>query len=123
MSSNTPPPRVRVTGPPTRQRRAPSPSGLDTETPLGSLYVGSLLRAQRAAAIRTLVLLMLTVGSMPLVFHLVPQLSDVRVWGAPLSWLVVGVATYPVLMLLGWRHLRRAERLEQDFLDLVREEG
>jgi hypothetical protein len=115
------PARVRVTGPPTRRRRPP-PATTDAETPLGSLYVGSLVRAQRAAAIRTLALLAATVGALPLVFHLLPGLTGVRLLGVPLAWLVVGVATYPVLLVLGWRHLRRAERVERDYLDLVRPE-
>lgn len=115
------PARVRVTGPPTRRRRPP-PSAGDAETPLGSLYVGSLVRAQRAAAARALALLVVTVGALPLVFHLLPGLAGVTVLGVPLAWLVVGVATYPVLLVLGWRHLRRAERIERDYLDLVRPE-
>lgn len=121
--SDQPPPRVRVTGP-SRRRSRPVPGGpLDAETPLGSLYVGSLLRAQRQQALRVLATLMLSVGALPLVFWLFPGLVDVHVLGVPLPWLLVGVATYPVLLLLGWRHLRRAEQIEQDFLDLVRREG
>lgn len=120
--SDQPPTRVRVTGPPRHHRRPAARSRLDTETPLGSLYVGSLVRAQRAAAIRTLLLLVLTVGAVPLVFHLAPGLADVELLGAPLPWLVVGVASYPVLFGLGWRHLRRSERIERDFADLVRRE-
>lgn len=121
--SEQPRARVRVTGPPRHPRRPPTRPGLDTETPLGSLYAGSLVRAQRAAAVRSLLLLVLTVGALPLLFHLVPDLVEVHVLGAPLPWLVVGVATYPVLLLLGWRHLRRTERIERDFADLVRREG
>lgn len=121
--SDQPPQRVRVTGPPRRPRGPVTRPGLDTGTALGSLYVGSLLRAQRSAALRSLLVLALTVGALPLLFHLVPGLTRAHVLGMPLPWLLVGVASYPVLMLIGWRHLRRAERLERDFADLVRGEG
>ncbi len=114
------PPRVRVTGPPRHQRRTPPTHGLDAETPLGSLYVASLLRAQRAAAARALATLALTVGALPLVFFLWPALGRAHLLGVPLPWLLVGIATYPCLMLIGWRHLRRTERIERDFVDLLR---
>lgn len=123
MSEQSPPPRVRVTGPP-RRRTRPTPAGpLDAETPLGSLYVESLMRAQRQQALRVLATLALSVGALPLVFWLFPELVGVQVVGVPLPWLLVGVATYPALLLIGWRHLRRAERIERDFLDLVHREG
>jgi len=117
------PARVRVTGPSRRRSHTSTPGPLDAETPLGGLYVRSLLRAQRQQAVRLLALLVLSVGSLPLVFWLFPHLVDVQVRGVPLPWLLVGVATYPVLLGLGWWHLRRAERIEQDFLDLVEREG
>lgn len=116
------PPRVRVTGPPRPRSRSTTPGPLDAETPLGGLYVGSLLRAQRQQALRLLALLVLTIGALPLMFWFFPHLVDVQVAGVPLPWLLVGGATYPVLLGLGWWHLRRAERIEQDFLDLVRQE-
>lgn len=125
MTSPEPPPaaRVRVTGPPRRRSRPAAAGGLDAETPLGNLYVGSLLRAQRQQALRVLATLMLTVGALPLVFFVFPGLAAVEILGVHLPWLVVGVATYPVLLLLGWWHLRRAERIERDFVDLVRGAG
>jgi hypothetical protein len=63
--------------------------------------------------------LAVTVGSLPLVFYLAPGLAGVHVLGLPLSWLLLGVAVYPLLLLLGWRYVRQAERIEQDFADLM----
>ena len=116
-----PPRRVRVTGPDRAARPRPrSRTGdIDDETPLGDLYLGSLLREQLLLAARVLGLLVLTVGTLPLVFFVAPGLDDVRLVGLPVVWLVLGVLVYPWLVLLGWAYVRRAERNEDDFAELV----
>ncbi len=116
-----PPRRVRVTGPDRRARATPRTGDIDEETALGQLYLGSLLREQLLLAARILGLLVLSVGSLPLVFFVVPGLDDVRLAGLPLAWLVLGVLVYPWLVLLGWRYVRRAERNERDFAELLGE--
>jgi len=113
--------RVRVTGPPRRRTPAARTRDIDAETRLGEVYMGSLLREQRWLAVRVLAVLAAVVGSLPLVFHLWPGLTGVHVLGLPLPWLLLGVAVYPFLLLLGWRYVRRAERNEADFLDLMSE--
>jgi hypothetical protein len=114
------PTRVRVTGP---SRRAHAPRArtgdIDEQTALGEVYLGSLLREQLALAARILGLLVSTVGSLPLLFHLFPQLSEFAVAGVPLAWLLLGVVVYPWLLLLGFRFVRRAERNEHDFVLLL----
>ncbi len=79
----------------------------------------SLLREQLMLAVRVLVALALTLGMLPLLFHLLPELGDVRLGPVPLAWLLLGVLTYPWLVLLGWFYVRRAEHHERDFADLV----
>ena len=64
---------------------------------------------------------MLGVGSMPLLFHLAPGLAGVHLVGLPLAWLLLGVVVYPVLLVLGWRYVVRAERNERDFAELLSE--
>jgi hypothetical protein len=115
------PQRVRVTGPPRRQARRLRTGDIDEETRLGGVYLGSLLREQMWLALRIVALLAVTIGSLPLVFHLAPRLTDVVLLGMPLSWLLLGVVVYPVLVLLGWRYVRSAERNERDFADLMSE--
>jgi hypothetical protein len=111
--------RVRVTGPP-RRRRPPARTGdIDAETRLGGIYMGSLLREQLRLALRVLALLGLGIGLLPLVFHLAPGLGNVRVLGLPVGWLLLGVVAYPFLWGLGWFYVRRAERNERDFADLM----
>ena len=116
-----PPPRVRVTGPDRRSRPGTRIGDIDEETPLGGVYLGSLLREQLGLAARILVALAVTVGGWPLLFHLAPDLADVRVVGVPLAWLVLGGLVYPWLVLLGWRYVRQAERNERDFAELMSE--
>ena len=79
----------------------------------------SLLREQLMLAIRVLVALALTVGLLPVAFHLFPSLGATR-WGpVPIAWLLLGVLTYPWLVVLGWLYVRRSEANERDFADLV----
>jgi hypothetical protein len=117
-------PRVRVTGPPRRRATTSHQSGtreIDAGTELGHVYMQSLLREQLLLALRILALLAVTVGSLPLAFHLVPGLSEVRVGPLPLSWLLLGVLVYPWLLTLGWLYIRRSEANERDFAALVEE--
>ncbi len=118
---STPPPRVRVTGPPRRRPPVARAGEVDADTRLGGVYVGSLLREQLWLAVRTLTVLVLTVGLLPVLFHLAPGLSGVRVGPVPVAWVVLGVATYPFLVLLAWRYVRRAERNEAAFAELMDE--
>lgn len=113
--------RVRVTGPPRRRPAIARAGEVDEDTRLGGVYVGSLLREQLWLAVRTLTVLVVTVGTLPLVFHLAPGLAAVRVGPVPVVWLVLGVATYPWLVLLAWRYTRRAERNEAAFAELMDE--
>ena len=121
MTSPDLPERVRVTGPPRRRAPDARTTDIDAETRLGGMYMGSLLREQLRLAIWVLGVLALTVGLLPLVFHLAPGLSDVHLLGLPLGWLLLGVAVYPWLLALGWVYVRRAERNEADFAELVSE--
>jgi len=124
--SEPPVERVRVTGPPRRRADVVRPAGtreIDAETALGEVFMRSLLREQLMLALRVLAALAVTVGMLPLLFHLVPSLGDARVGQVPLAWLLLGVLTYPWLVLLGWLYLRRAEGHERDFADLVGSAG
>jgi hypothetical protein len=116
-----PPPRVRVTGPVRRPAGAPVPRlrHINEETPLGEVYLGSLLREQLRLAGICLALLGAGVVSLPLVFWLFPDLAGVRVLSVPLPWLLLGLAVYPFLVAVGWLYVRIAESNEDDFTDLV----
>jgi hypothetical protein len=90
MSEGRPPARVRVTGPPRRRHAPQARTGdIDEQTALGDVYLGSLLREQLALALRILGLLVLTVGSLPLLFRVFPGLAEVEVLRPPLEILVL----------------------------------
>ena len=114
------PQRVRVTGPP---RYATGPRNrvgdVHEQTALGDVFLRSLLKEQLALAVRVLLLIVLTLGLVPLAFHLWPQLADLELVGIPVPWLVLGGLVYPFLLLVGWRYVRSVERNERDFADLV----
>lgn len=114
--------RVRITSPRTvaarsRARRS-NASEIDALTRLGEVYVQSLMRAQLRLAAYVVVALAVTLGGLPLLFRLVP-VGDVHLLGVPLTWLLLGVAVYPWLVGLAWWYVRRAERNEAAFEDLV----
>lgn len=114
--------RVRVTGPSrprVRQVSGPRRRQIDAQSPQGEIYLRSLVRDQLRQVVVTLFTLVLTLGSLPLLFHLSPSLAEARILDVPLPWLLLGVLVYPFLVVLGWRHLRAAERIERGFADLV----
>ena len=118
--SQPPPERVRVTGPAHRPgTRRPRARDIDDQTVLGTVLMGSLVRSQLRLAMATLLPVLAFAAGVPLAFHLAPGLADVRLLGAPVAWLVLGVLVYPLLVLLGRFYVRRAERNEQDFAELV----
>ncbi len=113
MTDSRPPTRVRVTGPPRRRHTPLARTGdIDEQTALGGVYLRSLLREQLALAARILALLVLTVGSLPLLFHVFPELAEINVVGVPVAWLLLGVLVYPWLLhpRLPLRPQRRAQR-------------
>ena len=114
--------RVRVTGPPrhvTARGTASRVGDVQEQTPLGDVFLSSLLREQFGLAARIIGIIAITLGLMPLAFHLFPDLADADLFGISLPWLALGVLVYPFLLLLAWRYVHRAERNEQVFADLV----
>lgn len=117
------PQRVRVTGPDLRFRPLARTDDIDEQTPLGDVYVRSLLKAQLSLALGIITVLVLTIGALPLLFFLVPDLAGLDVAGLPLTWLVLGVLVYPWLVVLGWAYVRRAERNERHFAEILGLQG
>ena len=116
------PERVRVTHPRTSASR-PQPrtarSEIDAQTELGAVYMSSLLRTQGRLAAAVLLAVAVLLGGLPLLFQLAPGLKDVGVAGMPLPWVLLALLVYPFLFSLGWLYVRRAERNESAFTDVV----
>lgn len=118
----TEPRRVKVTNPLTTASEhihRSVPEEINESTEFGEVYMRSLIRSQLRAALTVVLTLALTVGMLPVVFILVPGLSDTRFAGIPLPWVILGVLIYPAIVLLGWLYVRQAERAEHDFTELV----
>lgn len=122
MTTPERPQRVRVT----RSSRPAAPQlpsiaqDLHAATPIGALWMEDLRRAQLRLAVRVLGSGALSLAAFPLLFLLVPSTRHLSVAGMPFPWLVLGVLVYPAGVLMGWQYTRAAERLEQEFVDLVK---
>jgi len=118
-----PPRRVRIVSPRTRATRAavarPVRREIDEQTDLGEVYMRSLVRIQLRLAIGVCLIFAVLLGGLPLMLVLEPGLSEVKVRGIPLPWLLLGVVVYPVMIGAAWLYVRQAERNERDFADLV----
>jgi hypothetical protein len=60
----------------------------------------------------SLLLIFALLFGLPLLFQLAPELDSVRLWGIPVSWLMIAILPYPVMALLARWQLHRAERVE-----------
>ncbi|MDL4771154.1 MULTISPECIES: hypothetical protein [Thermomonosporaceae] len=92
---------------------------LDEQTELGALFARALVRAQLRAAAATVAIVAGVVAGLPLLLDVTPALCRARLHGVPVSWLVLALGIQPVWVLTGARHVRRAERIERDFVRLV----
>lgn len=112
--------RVRV------ERRRQSPRSnlaitreIDEQTVLGSAVLRSLIRAQLRLAIGVIGFLAVTLGAVPVVFHLAPSLTRAHIAGVSLPWMLLGFLAYPLFVGLGWYFVRHAERNERAFTRVV----
>jgi hypothetical protein len=100
---------------PVRRRR----DELADQTGVGEVLIRSLIRAQLGLALRVLAVVVVLLGSPPLVFAVFPAAGRVEIGGVGLPWLLLGVAAFPLLVLLGLVYMRQAERHEREFAELV----
>ena len=117
--------RITVTSPrsgATRRSRVTVAREIDAQTGVGDAFMASLIRSQLRLALLLLGVLVLLVGGLPLLFTFAPGVRETEVAGVPLPWLVLGALVYPALWALGWFYVHQAERIEQDFSDLVERE-
>ncbi len=116
------PARVRVTS--SRRgaaaaRSRPISSDLDEQTELGDVYLRGLMRAQLRLSLLVLGTGVLVIGGLPLLMVVVPATRTLQVLGVPFPWLALGVAVYPVTVLLARWYVRGAERIEAEFSEIV----
>ena len=100
-------------------RARPVSRDLDEQTGLGDVYLEGLMRAQLRLSVAVLALTVTGLAAVPVVLTLVPATRTLTVAGLPFPWLVLGVAVYPAAWFLARWYTRQAERIEQDFADVV----
>ncbi|MGP3924684.1 MULTISPECIES: hypothetical protein [unclassified Streptomyces] len=99
--------------------RAPVTDDLGRQTPLGDIYLRSLMRAQFRLAAAVVGALAVLLGVLPFLLASISALRDASLLGIPASWLLIGVAVHPVILGLAFVHQRQARKIECDFADLV----
>ena len=93
---------------------------IEAQTATGELLLSNLMRSQLTLALRLAAVAVLVLGVLPVVFLTMPAVSDTApVLGIGLPWWLLGVASFPFLLVLGWLYTRHAERNEFDFADDV----
>jgi hypothetical protein len=90
-------------------------------TGVGEFLRNDLIKTQLGIALRFALGASLTLGLLPLLFAMVPEIGRIEVLGVRLPWLLLGVLVYPFLFGLGLWHSRLAERIEQSFADHVQD--
>jgi hypothetical protein len=93
---------------------------IEQQTATGELLLSNLMRSQLTLALRLAAVALLVLGVLPIVFLTMPSVSEAApVLGVGLPWLLLGVLSFPFLLVLGWLYTRHAERNELDFADDV----
>jgi hypothetical protein len=94
---------------------------IQENTGVGELLRTNLIRSQLAVALRFGLGAVITLGLLPVLFWMVPDIGRVEVLGVRLPWLLLGFLVYPYLVLMGYWHTRTAEKVEQNFADHVQD--
>jgi hypothetical protein len=125
VTAPAPPPREIVRAAARRPSdRALSPGRDDLYQPdaYGRELLSSLMRAQAGVSLAVLLPAISLLALYPLLAVLLPSLANLEVVGLPLTLVILGGGIYPPLVLLGYWYVRRAERLEQRFAELLKEQ-
>jgi hypothetical protein len=126
----SPPPRTRVVLADVARELAarrttsgPTTAELAQQSQVGDALLRGLIRAQLAHALRLAAVVAVGLGGLPLLFTIAPTVATARPLGVVLPWLLLGVAAYPFLFVVGAAYLRLAERTETEFTELVQRPG
>jgi len=88
-----------------------------------SVYDRSLRRAQLRWSVVSVLVVVAPLLLLPLLGVLVPQAAALPVLGVPLAWWLLAIVVYPVIWVVGRRHVAGAERTEADYRELVEDPG
>jgi hypothetical protein len=107
---------------PTDRSLSPGRDDLYQPDAYGRELLASLMRAQAGVSLAVLLPAVSLLALYPLLAVLVPRLATLHVLHLPLTLIILGGGIYPPLVLLGYWYVRRAERLEQRFVELLKEQ-
>ena len=104
-----------------RSSRTSAPRDLAEHTIRGEVLLAALRRSQLRLAISIATAFSLTFAVIPLAYFAFPGLQELLILGVPVLWFTLGFALFPIIVLLGWIHVRATERYEQAFTDLIKD--
>lgn len=90
------------------------------QTEVGSVFLQALVRRQLRLSLTVAGAFVAFLAVQPLISEVWPAWGDLQLAGIPVTWLVLGVGSYPLLVWLGRRYVRRAEEIDNEFTDLLR---
>ena len=88
-------------------------------TPVGDLYLQSLMRSQLGLSLRVLTVFVTLFLGLPLLFYVAPGISNHKIFGISLPWFILGIGMYPILLALAWVYNRSANRIDDEFISLL----
>ncbi|MHB8508820.1 MAG: hypothetical protein ACYDGR_09260 [Candidatus Dormibacteria bacterium] len=92
---------------------------LDELTTLGNVYLAALMRKHLKLSVTASLSFVFVLCMIPIVADRVPSFSSVSVLGIPLPWALLWFGSYPLMLGLGWYYVHTAERIDDEFSDLM----
>jgi putative solute:sodium symporter small subunit len=91
----------------------PDPTGPNA---LNDLQVRALMRAQLRLGLRYLSMVALLLAVLPIIFATTEVLAATRLFGIPLTWLIIGGGLFPCMIIVALAYNRATDRLESSVL-------
>ncbi|WP_017972713.1 hypothetical protein [Actinopolyspora halophila] len=92
---------------------------LENQSTMGEAMIRNLVRAQLRSALWLAAISVAFLGALPVLLRYVPVLSEIRLFGVPLPWFLLGVLPFPFILLIGYIGTRKAEQHEREFMEMV----
>ena len=84
-------------------------------------FLHTLMRRQLKLSIACAAAFLLMLFGLPLANYFAPALMATRVGGFTLSWLLVGVLSFPAVWVISWYFIRRSIWLENDEVEQIKQ--
>jgi hypothetical protein len=90
------------------------------QTSYGEVVLDDLVRRQRTLSLSVAAVFLCALFGFPLFNLLFDELSRLSVFGLSLAWLLLAALIYPLLWLLAVYYVSTAQKLEDEFIDIVK---